>query len=322
MPVINSTYKPSFLFKNAHINTSYRTLFYKNTINYSRERISTPDLDFLDLDFSTVGSNTIVITMHGLEGSSQSSYMISVIQYLNIYKIDCLALNFRGCSGEDNKHIYSYNSGKTDDLGVVINHVLANYSYKNIILLGYSMGGNIALKYLGEIANTAFEIKGAIGVSVPCDLEGSSTILSKWYNAIYLNKFMSSLKEKSLLKIQKFPNSLLTKEAILKTKTFEDFDNVVTAPLFGYKSAKDYWTRCSSKQFIPAINKPTLLINALDDSFLSKSCYPFDEANNHQYLNLELPKYGGHVGFNTSYFGKDLLWSEKRILDYIQHIIS
>ncbi|PHS51775.1 MAG: alpha/beta hydrolase [Lutibacter sp.] len=322
MPVVNSTYEPSFLFKNAHINTSFKTLFYKNTINYSRERIPTPDHDFLDLDFSLVGSNTLVIAMHGLEGSSQSRYMISVIQYLNNYKMDCLALNFRGCSGEDNKHLYSYNSGKTDDLGVVINHVLANYSYKNIVLLGYSMGGNITLKYLGETTNTAHEIKGAITVSVPCDLEGSSMVLSKWYNAIYLNKFMATLKEKTLFKIRKFPDSRLNREAILRSKTFEEFDNLVTAPLFRYKSAKDYWTRCSSKQFIPAIHKPTLLINALDDSFLSKSCYPINEAKNHKYLHLELPKYGGHVGFNTTYFGKDLFWSEKRILDYIRHIIS
>ena len=322
MPVVNSTYNPPFLFKNTHINTSYKTLFYKNIIAYNRVRIPTPDHDFLDLDFSLVESSTLVIAMHGLEGSSQSRYIISVIEYLNNSKIDCLALNFRGCSGEDNNHIYSYNSGKTDDLDVVINHVLANYSYTNIVLLGYSMGGNITLKYIGETAKTAHEIKGAIAVSVPCDLEGSSTVLSKWYNAIYLNKFMATLKEKTLFKIQKFPENLLNREAILKSKTFEDFDNLVTAPLFGYKSAKDYWTKCSSKQFIPAINKPTLLINALDDSFLSQSCYPIAEANNHKYLNLELPKYGGHVGFNTSYFGKDLYWSEKRILKYIHHIIS
>jgi predicted alpha/beta-fold hydrolase len=202
MLLINSTYKPPFLFKNKHINTSYKTLFYKNTITYHRKRISTHDLDFLDLDFSIVGSNTLVIAMHGLEGSLESSYIISVIQYLNKNKIDCLALNFRGCSGEDNKLIYSYNSGKTDDLDLVINHVLVHYSYKNIILLGYSMGGNITLKYLGETINIVPEIKGAVAVSVPCDLEGSSSALSKWYNAIYLNKFMGTLKGKALIKIK------------------------------------------------------------------------------------------------------------------------
>ena len=120
----------------------------------------------------------------------------------------------------------------------------------------------------------------------------------------------------------KFPENDIHKESVLTAKSFKDFDNAVTAPLFGYKNAEDYWAKCSSKQFIPTITTPTLIINALDDSFLSESCFPIQEAENHSYLNLEMPKYGGHVGFNTSIFGKDLFWSEKRILDSIHHFIS
>jgi len=221
MPLIKSTYNPPILFKNAHFNTVYKTLFYKDSIVYSRKRISTPDNDFLDLDFSTVDSNTVVIVMHGLEGSSQSKYIISVVNYLNTCKIDCVALNFRGCSGEDNNRLYAYNSGKTDDLDSVINYISTNYNYKNIILLGYSMGGNITLKYLGETSQIPPEIRGAIAVSVPCDLEGSSTSLAKWYNTIYMNSFMAALKKKALFKIKKFPSSILNKEAILKTKTLK-----------------------------------------------------------------------------------------------------
>ncbi|WP_456377211.1 YheT family hydrolase [Lutibacter sp.] len=322
MPLIKSTYKPSLLFKSAHFNTIYKTIFNKQTITYRRERITTPDSDFIDLDFSKVGSNTLVIAMHGLEGSSQSKYIISVINFLNTHHIDCVALNFRGCSGEDNLHLYSYNSGKTDDLDTTIHYILEHYNYKNILLLGYSMGGNITLKYVGETKFIAPEIKGTIAISVPCDLEGSSNALAKWYNAVYIQKFLKTLKEKTLLKITNFPANTIHKEAVLKAKTFEDFDNAVTAPLFGYENAKDYWAKCSSKPFLPSINMPTLVINALDDSFLSESCYPFNEARNHRYLNLETPKYGGHVGFNTSHFKKDVLWSENRILNYINHIIS
>ncbi len=322
MPIIKSTYYPSLLFKNAHFNTIYKTLFHKNTISYRRERILTPDADFLDLDFSTVGSKTLVIAMHGLEGSSQSKYIISVISYLNSCKIDCVAINFRGCSGEDNNHLHSYNSGKTDDVQIVINHLLENYTYKNIILLGYSMGGNITLKYLGETTNLPSEIKGAIAISVPCDLEGSSYALATWNNFIYMNRFLKTLKEKTLLKLEKFPKNGIDKDIVLKATSFKDFDNAVTAPLFGFKNAEDYWKESSSKQFIPTIRKPTLLINALDDSFLSESCFPFQEAKNHSYLNFETPKYGGHVGFNSSFFGKDVLWSENRILSFIKHIIS
>tara|TARA_R110001583_G_scaffold41445_1_gene131901 strand:+ start:978 stop:1946 length:969 start_codon:yes stop_codon:yes gene_type:complete len=322
MPVITSSYKPPFIFKNHHINTVYKTFFSTETIIYNRVRIKTNDNDFLDLDFSIKNAETIVIAMHGLEGSSKSTYIISVINYLNLNNIDCVAVNFRGCSGEDNNNAYSYNSGKTDDVSLIINYILTTYNYKNIVLLGYSMGGNITLKYIGETSKIPLNVKGAIGISVPCDLEGSSNALSKWHNAIYLNRFMLTLKQKSFLKLKKFPNCNLTKEAIINAKTFQDFDSAVTAPLFGYKNAQDYWSKCSSKQFLKEIEHPTLIINALDDSFLSESCHPYKEAENNKNLTFEASKYGGHVGFNTSIIGKDLLWSEKRIVQFIQHIIS
>ena len=322
MPIIESTYKPSLLFKNNHFNTIYKTLFYNKTLHYSRERIETPDNDFIDLDFSIVNSTTLVIALHGLEGSSKSKYILSVINHLNSQNIDAVAVNFRGCSGEDNNHLHSYNSGKTDDVSLIINHILTKYSYKKIVLLGYSMGGNITLKYLGETNQIPHEVKVAIAISVPCDLEGSSNSLSNWNNAIYMNRFLKTLKDKSLTKIAKFPESNLDKSAILNAKNFEDFDNAVTAPLFGFKNAKDYWAQCSSKQFIPSIKTPTLVINAKDDSFLSKSCFPILEAENHKQLYLETPKYGGHVGFNTSIVENDPLWSENRIVQFIQHIIS
>ena len=322
MPIIKSSYTPPFYFKNTHFNTIYKTLFIKGQIAYHRERIPTPDNDFLDLDFSTVGSKTLVIAMHGLEGSSQSKYIVSVVNYLNSKAIDCLAANFRGCSGEDNLQLYSYNSGKTDDVNAIIYHVLNKYSYTNILLLGYSMGGNITLKYMGETQNIPSEIKGAVAISTPCNLEGSSLALSKWENRIYLKRFLRSLKSKSLQKLKKFPHNILNKEAILKANNFMEFDNAVTAPVFGFKNAQDYYTQSSSIHFIPTIQKPTLLINALDDTFLSENCYPFALANKHAYLSLETPTYGGHVGFNTALGKTKLYWSEHRIFEFIQHIIS
>ena len=322
MPIINSTYQPSILFKNNHFNTVYKTLFYKETISYSRKRIFTEDKDFIDLDFSINNSETLVIALHGLEGSSKSKYIVSAINFLNSNNIDCVAVNFRGCSGEDNNHPYSYNSGKTDDVSLIINYILKNYNYKNLVLLGYSMGGNISLKYMGETTHFPKEIKGAVAISTPCDLEGSSNSLSGWHNKIYLKRFMKTLKEKALFKLDKFPNCGLDKTAILKAKNFDDFDNLVTAPLFGYKNAQDYWTQCSSKQFLNNITIPTLLVNALDDSFLSESCHPFNEAKNNTNFYFEVSKYGGHVGFNSSVFGEDLYWSENRILEFINLIIS
>ena len=135
MPAIQSTYKPSFLFKNAHFNTIYKTLFFNDPINYHRKRIATPDKDFIDLDFSRVHSETLVIAMHGLEGSSNSKYILSLMNHLKTQKIDAVALNFRGCSGEDNHHLHSYNSGKTDDVSVIVADIINNYSYQNIVCL-------------------------------------------------------------------------------------------------------------------------------------------------------------------------------------------
>ncbi len=321
MPIVTSTYKPSLLFKNGHINTVYKTLFYSNSIEYKRTRIDTPDNDFLDLDFSLNGSKTLVLALHGLEGSSNSKYIISLVRHLNSSKIDCLAVNFRGCSGEDNNLLPSYNSGKTDDVGTIIQYVITNFNYKNIVLVGYSMGGNIALKYLGENPLLPTEIKGAIAISVPTNLEGSAMALSQPKNFIYLNRFLRTLIKKGLAKNEKFPNSTLDTSAIKAAKSFADFDNAVTAPLFGYKNAQDYWTKCSSKPFIPFITLPTLIINALDDTFISESCFPYKEASNHKNVYLETPNYGGHVGFNSTLLKKDPLWSENRVLAFINHII-
>jgi len=321
MPLIKSTYKPPFLFKNTHFNTIYKTLFFRNEINYTRKRITTTDNDFIDLDFSLTGSNTMVIAMHGLEGSSKSKYIISLCDFLNQQAFDCVAVNFRGCSGEDNNKLYSYNSGKSDDLATIINYLTSNYSYQNIVLVGYSMGGNITLKYLGESTNFSSRIKGAIAISVPCDLEGSSNALAKRQNTIYINRFLRTLKRKTIFKTTKFPNHKLDLVALKNAKDFKDFDDLVTAPLAGYKNAKDYWTKCSSKQFLPNINLPTLIINALDDTFLSASCFPFEEAKKNKNLYLETPKYGGHVGFNTSIFKKDKLWIENRVQNFILDII-
>lgn len=322
MPIINSSYSPSIIFKNAHINTIYKTLFYHKVSKYKRTRIITPDTDFLDLDYSGNGSETLVIAMHGLEGSSNSKYIISLVNFLNSQQIDCIAVNFRGCSGIENNHIYSYNSGKTDDVETIINYILNNYNYKNIILVGYSMGGNITLKYLGENRQLQPTIKGAIAISVPTDLEGSSNKLSNWNNTIYLNKFLKTLIKKGIDKHEKFPNSTLDVNKIKNSKTFADFDDAFTAPLFGYKNAHDYWTQCSSKQFLPTIKIPTLILNALDDTFLSESCHPFKEASLNKNLFFEAPKYGGHVGFNSNFMKNDTLWSEHRVLEFIKHLIS
>jgi len=152
MPVFTSDFSPTLPFKNSHFNTMYRPLFMKDICSYLRKRITTWDNDFIDLDFSSVGSDSLVLLIHGLEGSSESRYMASASKHLNSIGLDSVCFNLRSCSGEDNLLLSTYHSGKTDDLGFVINYILENYTYQNIIIVGFSLGGNLTLKYLGELS--------------------------------------------------------------------------------------------------------------------------------------------------------------------------
>ena len=320
MAEINSDpYDPQFIFRNKHFNTAYRTLFHQIQINYKRKRIITADNDFLDLDFSIVYSDKIVILIHGLEGSSDSNYIKSLTKVLNDKNFDVVVLNLRGCSGEPNILLESYHSGKTDDLKEVISYLETEYSYREISIVGYSLGGNIALKYLGEHGDEVPDlIRKAVTISVPCDLKGSSETLGRFSNKAYMNRFLRSLKKKVFDKLTKLPDTPLIIENIRKAKNFNDFDNAFTAPAHGFEDAFDYWKKSSSKQFIPNIKIPTLLISSLDDPFLSKSCFPIEEAKRNPYFNLDIHKYGGHVGFNTYSGIENDMWLENRIAEFLK----
>ena len=318
MPLLPSNFKTGTFFKNPHFNTIYKTFFYYHKVAFTRKRIPTPDSDFLDIDFSFTNSKSIVIVIHGLEGSSNSPYIRSATSYLNKHQIDVAALNLRGCSGTPNHLLSSYHSGKTDDLKTLLSYLETNYKYESIVLLGYSLGGNLILKYLGEEnTNIPSKLICGIAVSVPCDLKGSSFELNKIRNYMYLKKFMISLESKATQKLKAFPNSFLSKDAIASLQNFKDFDDLYTAPAHGFKDANDYWKKNSSKQFLTNITTPTLLISALDDSFLSPSCYPFEEAKHNANFYLETPKYGGHVGFNSTFNNSKNNWIENRVLEFI-----
>jgi len=266
MPLFKeSTYQPPFLLKNAHFQTIYPSLFRKfDTSFYERERIATPDDDFLDLDWSRIGSDKIAIISHGLEGNSLRSYAVGMVKALNQHGWDALAWNFRGCSGEVNRQLRFYHSGYTDDLDFVINHVLNLGNYKSIVLIGFSMGGNLSLVYLGQKgSNVNPLIQKAIVFSVPCDLAGSSYQIAKSVNRIYLKRFLRMLHQKVKAKMTLFPDQI-NDDNYSEIKNFRDFDNRYTAPIHGFISAEDYWDKCSSKQFIPKIKISTLIINALD----------------------------------------------------------
>lgn len=316
MPIINkSNYKASFFFKNADISTIWTALFRpKAKINFTRERLETSDGDFLDLDWTKVSSNKLVILCHGLEGSSDNAYITNAAAALNANGYDACALNYRGCSGEPNRLLKSYHSGKTEDLDLLINHSLP--CYDEIYLVGFSVGGNICLKYLGERSESVeIKIKAAVTFSVPVSLESCALELAKSRNFIYMKNFMLKLKEKTRIKEQLFPGQITTK-GFSKLKNFLDYDEKFTAPLNGFKDAIDYWTQSSCASVLHQIKIPSLIVNALDDPFLGADCYPVEAAQDNPSLFLEMPQHGGHVGFTTCN-AQNNYWQENRILEFL-----
>ena len=308
------SYKPSFWFKNGHLNTLFPYFFRKNlSLGFERIPIDTSDNDFIHIDIIKDQPKGLVILCHGLEGSSASQYIQGTAKYLLDNGWNIAAMNYRFCSGVINKQPRIYHSGATDDLYTVVQHFESAYQF--IALVGFSLGGNLVLKYLGE---NRFPIpkavKVAVGISVPTDLEAGSLQISKPSNYIYQNRFLKSLGKKIQAKHQQYPE-LIDLSLLKQTKTLYDFDDLFTGPIHGFMNAHDYYSKCSSKQFIRYIDKPTLIINALDDPFLPAECYPIKESQSNSSVELLTPRYGGHVGFVTK--GSQAYWNEKMILHFI-----
>jgi predicted alpha/beta-fold hydrolase len=308
---------PLFLFS-PHLETIYPAILRKVLLQpFVRERIPTPDNDFLDLDWLRQGSDKLVILSHGLEGNSQRAYIKGMAKVFFADGYDVLAWNYRGCSEEMNRQLRFYHSGATDDLNVVIDHAIDNKKYTSVFLVGFSLGGNITLKFLGE-KEPRTEIKKAVAISVPMDLKTSCEKISRPSNWIYSYRFLKSLKAKVMQKASRMPGLDVSK--IDRVKTLMQFDDRYTAPLHGFDSAVDYYTRCSSIHFLKNIKTPALIINTLNDPFLSKECFPSEALKDHSYVTLEILLRGGHVGF-TQFNKNGLYWSEQRALDFINSAI-
>ena len=323
MPIIKSDFSPTLPFKNGHFNTMYRPLFTKDICSYTRKRITTWDADFIDLDFSFVGSKTLVLLIHGLEGSSKSKYIASTSNHLNQKGIDTVCFNLRSCSGEDNLLLSTYHSGKTEDVAFVIKHLLENYNYDNIVLVGFSLGGNLTLKYLGEYQEKlSSRVKGGVAISVPVDITSAEHEMDKIKNKLYVEIFFKTLKNKILEKAHKFPEYRLNQDKLFKATKFKHLEKLYTVPVFGFESPEDYWIKASSKPYLSKIDRPTLLVNAKDDTFLSSACYPTKAALQSKNFYLEITDYGGHCGFIQSFKPQENTWLEKRISSFISEKIQ
>lgn len=315
MPILSkSTYRSPFWLLNAHLATIFPSIFRKvEGVEYLRERITTPDDDFMDLDWIKNDSKNLLLLAHGLEGDSERHYMKGPAKYFSDRHWDVVAWNCRSCSGEMNRQPRLYHHAATDDLEIVIDHINENKDYDRIVLAGFSMGGSIILKYLGEDRKLPDNIVSSINFSVPCDLKASAVELSKFFKSFYRKKFLKKLKVKMTAKAQQFPE-LVSVDNIELIDSFPKFDERYTAPIHGFKNAVDFYHKASVKNYLQGIRIPTLIVNALNDPFFSKACYPFAEVKNMEQVYLETPKRGGHVGFMIN--NRDS-WMETRMWVFV-----
>lgn len=308
-------YQPPLGLGNGHLQSIFASLTVPRwTTNYTRERICTADGDFLDLDWSTLdplqSNGTLAIISHGLEGNSHRNYITGMVGALNRGGIDTLSWNFRGCSGQANLKLRMYHNGTIDDLHEVVIHAIDQKQYKKIFLVGFSMGGNLNLLYLGKMhQELPAELAGAVAFSVPCDLTNAATEIGQIQNWFYMQRFLRDLHKKIKAKQKLFPVEL-DDSGYWAIKTFKDFDDRYTAPIHGFACAEEYWQQCSCLLSLEHIAIPTLLVNSLDDPFLGPPCYPYDIAKCSEYLTFLAPQHGGHVGF-VSFNPEKEYWSEK-----------
>lgn len=299
---------------NAHLETIWPALLRRPPQPaYHRERLATLDDDFLDLDWVRSGHDRLAIISHGLEGNSRRHYVVGMANALNRNGWDILAWNFRGCGGEINRQPRFTHNGSTDDLDRVVRHAV-DAGYRRVILVGFSMGGNLSLVYLGRCpSNVPGAVQGAVVFSVPCDLAAGAEQLAKPSNRIYMRRFLQLMERKVRLQAHRYPE-LFPVEGYDRLQTFHDFDARYTAPLHGFRDARDYWMQSSSLCYLEEIRLPVRIVNARNDPFLAASCYPRPD---NRLVRLLAPRHGGHCGF-TRFGNNGMYWSEQLTLSLLK----
>lgn len=328
--LIQSTFKPAWWLNNPHLQTLYPALLRK-PINpvLKRERLLTADDDFIDVDFCGEGDQPLVILLHGLTGSSQSVYIKGLQQALLQQGLRSAALNFRGCSGEYNHSSRCYHSGETGDIDFLYRTLRAREPDTQMAAVGFSLGGNVLLKWLGEQGSDV-QLFAATAVSVPLVLSACASKLDSGFSKLYRASLLRELKEYLHLKQQHLESLGKTAEAEIirqigdldNINSFWQYDDRVIAKLYDFANVEDYYQRSSSRQFLKAITVPTLLIQAQDDPFMTPAVIP-DISEVSSSMSLESTQAGGHVGFIS---GNNPLqpeyWLEQRIPEFLQEQLS
>ncbi|MCW8879730.1 MAG: hydrolase [Kangiellaceae bacterium] len=294
---MQSSFRPAWWARNRHIQTIWGNLFYKNNLpsQLGRIRLELKDGDFLDFDWFDGHTDYCVVLLHGLEGSIESHYIQGMMRTFQKLGVKVGVLHFRGCSGEQNRLLRSYHSGVSDDLNEALN-LLFELGFDVRHLIGYSLGGNVLLKWLGEFSNNT-RVKSAVAVSVPLLLNECADAIDKGFSKIYSRHLLKTLKQKTLYKKSQFDGQMsLDYGEVEGINNFWEFDEKVTAKLNGFNSAEDYYHQVSSRQFLSMIRTPTLVIHAKDDPFMNEKVIPAENELSSS-IQFELSDKGGHVGF-------------------------
>ncbi len=293
------------------------TCMRRSPVAYRRERWSAPDGDFIDVDWlDGQAGKPLVVLFHGLEGSSQSHYASALMSVLAELGWSGAAPHFRGCSGEANRAPRFYHSGDAIEIDWLLRRFAAHRQqagHSRLYAVGVSLGGNALLRWLGESQHQAEIVDAACAVSAPLDLAAGGAALSRGPNLIYTRMFLQSLKPKCLHKLAQYPG-LFDRDAMLGARNLYEFDNVVTAPLHGYRDTDDYWDRASARHVLHDITLPTLVLNAQNDPFLPARFLPRSAAPQ---VTLDYPRHGGHVGFAHGLLPGSLEWLPRRLLRFL-----
>lgn len=317
----DSAFRPAWWLPGPHLQTIWPSVIRRRPpVAFRRERFELPDGDFVDLDWSVgdgASSAPVVLVLHGLEGSAQSNYASGLVQALGGRGWRALVLNFRGCSGEINRLPRAYHAGDTDDVRAVLTALRQRFPDAPLAAVGYSIGGNVLLKYLGEEGARAL-LLGSVAVSVPLVLSCCAARLQRGASRIYDRWLLRSLRASLERKLAaKHLDPALEAAARTRLDSVRTFDDRITAPLHGFANAEDYYTRSSSRQFLKKVEVPTLIIHARDDPFMTEAVLPAP-AELAPAVTLELSRSGGHVGFvgGRSPLAPDY-WLETRVPEFL-----
>lgn len=316
---MSSSFRPPWWARSPHFQTIIPVLTKVAGLPLRRERLELEDGDFIDLDWlkTPTSGKPLLVILHGLEGSADSHYIRRLLRECQKQRLAAVVHHHRGCSGEDNRLARSYHSGDTADISHSLQTLKQRYPHSPLLAVGYSLGGNVLAKYQGEFADKSLLSRAAV-VSAPLALASCAKRLEKGFSKVYQSYLIRQLQQKMLLKLERGNSQLpLNGEAIKRLNTFYDFDHQVTAPLHGFNGVDDYYQRASALPLLGKIAKPTLIIHAADDPFMTDAVIP-SLAHLPACVEYELHANGGHVGFiegGTPW--RPRYYLEQRLLRYL-----